>query len=228
MAITEQRKPYEFLVRWDEMTGQLRGAHVQFYDAILRDGARISGQPSKAYGVGEGQAFPLADIVDQMHIDALAELDVRAATIDQQAAAIAARDASITTLTSERDAAHARIAELEAQLAVSQADDLPAAIRAERDRRIVAGVKVGDHWYHSDTQMQIQVLGMVIMGANLPAGSVLKTLDDGPQPATPQLAQALFQAIAQQMAALHAVADAAIAASTPLDAIPWPPTYTPA
>lgn len=138
------------------------------------------------------------------------------------------RDANITTLTSEREAALARVTELEAQLALSQADDLPAAIRAERDRRIVAGVKVGDHWYHSDMQMQIQVMGMVIMGANLPAGTALKTLDDGPQPATPQLVQQLFGATAQQMAQLHAIADAAIAAGTPLDAIQWPPIYTPA
>lgn len=221
MAITEQRKPYEFLVRWDELTGSLKGAHIQFYDALLRDGARISGQPSKAYGVGEGAAFPLTEILTQVQIDALAELDVRAATI-------ATRDATITTLTAERDAAQARIAELEAQLALSQADDLSAAIRAERDRRILSGVHVGDHWYHSDMQMQIQVLGLVIMGANLPAGTMLKTLDDGPQPATPQLVQALFVATGQQMAALHAIADAAIDAGTPLDAIPWPPIYTPA
>jgi hypothetical protein len=112
MAITEQRKPYEFLVRWDELTGSLKGAHIQFYDALLRDGARISGQPSRAYGVGEGMAFPLADILTQVQIDALAELDVRAATIST-------RDATIATLTSERDAAQARIAELEAQVAAA-------------------------------------------------------------------------------------------------------------
>lgn len=214
MTIIEQRKPYELLVRWDELTGSLKGAHIQFYDALLRDGARISGQPSKAYGVGDGMAFPLTDILTQVQIDALAELDVRAV--------------AITTLTGERDAARTRITELEAQLALSQADDLPAAIRAERDRRILAGVHVGDHWYHSDMQMQIQVLGMVIMGANLPAGTMLKTLDDGLQPATPQLVQQLFGATAQQMAQLHAIADAAIAAGTPLDAIQWPPIYTPA
>ena len=46
--------------------------------------------------------------------------------------------------------------------------------------------------------------------------------------ATPQLVQALFVATGQQMAALHAIADAAIDAGTPLDAIPWPPIYTPA
>lgn len=171
--------------------------------------------------IAADDAAGLAAVMSQAQVAALL-------TIDQQAATIATREATIITLTSERDAALARVTELEAQLARSQADDLPAAIRAERDRRIVAGVKVGDHWYHSDMQMQIQVLGMVIMGANLPAGTALKTLDDGLQPATPQLVQQLFGATAQQMAQLHAIADAAIAAGTPLDAIQWPPIYTPA
>lgn len=103
MTITEQRKPYEFLVRWDELTGVLKGAHIQYFDALLRDGVRIGGQPSKAYGVGEGMAFPLTDILNQVQIDALAELEVRAATI--------------TTLTSERDEALKRVADLEKQLA---------------------------------------------------------------------------------------------------------------
>lgn len=117
MAITEQRKPYEFLARWDEQTGQFKGAHIQFYDSLLRDGVRLSGQASKAYGVGEGAAFPLDDIIDQMHIDALAELDVRAAIIAARDATINARDESIKTLTAERDAALAQVTGLQAQLA---------------------------------------------------------------------------------------------------------------
>lgn len=103
MSIIEQRKPYEFLARWDTLTGQFKGAHIQFFDAVLRDGVQIAGQPSKAFGVGEGMAFPLADILSQVQIDALAELDARAATI--------------APLTAARDAALARVAELEAQLA---------------------------------------------------------------------------------------------------------------
>jgi hypothetical protein len=169
--------------------------------------------------IAADDAAALSAALTAPHTAALAAVDAHLATI-------AARDASIATLTGERDSALARVAELEAALALSQADDLPSAIRAERDRRIVAGVKLGEHWYHSDLQMQIQVLGMVIMGANLPSHAKIKTLDDGPQPATPLLAQQLFQAIATQQATLHAIADAAIANGTALADVPWPPTYS--
>ncbi len=228
MAITKQSKPYEFLARWDHVTGALKGAHTQRFDGVYEDGVLLSGQPGKAMGVGEDLAFPLADILSQLQIDALAAVDAHLATIAERDATIATHAPALQALTAERDSALTRVAELQAQLAVSQADDLPAAIRAERDRRILGGVKVGAHWYHSDLQFQVQVLGMVIMGANLPSSAVLKTLDDGPQPATQQLVQQLFAATGQQMLTLHAIADAAIAACTPLDQIQWPATYVPA
>lgn len=192
--------------------------HAAIHQSQVLAGKLYDLDPRAIYA---GDEASLAPYLGQLGAAAISALSARDATIS-------ASGQQITSLTAERDAASARITELEAQLALSQADDLPAAIRAERDRRILAGVHVGDHWYHSDMQMQIQVLGMVIMGANLPAGTMLKTLDDGPQPATPQIVQQLFGATAQQMAQLHAIADAAIAAGTPLDAIQWPPIYTPA
>jgi len=122
MSITEQRRPYEFLARWDETTGQFKGAHIQYFDAVLKDGQRIAGAASKAFGVGEGMTFPMADIIDQVTTDALAELDVRAAAITAHLATIAARDSTIQTLTAERDAAQARVTELEAQLQPNPTD----------------------------------------------------------------------------------------------------------
>ncbi|MGZ8888048.1 MAG: DUF4376 domain-containing protein [Halobacteriota archaeon] len=41
-------------------------------------------------------------------------------------------------------------------------------IKAERDRRQVAGVRVGEHVFHSDERSRIQQLGLVMMGANVP------------------------------------------------------------
>lgn len=102
MALTEQTKPYELLVRWDERTGVLRGAHIQFYTSVLRDGQFLSGQPSRAYPVG-GAEFPLADVMGTALQDALA--------------AIATLTTERDTARTERDAAQARVAELEAQLA---------------------------------------------------------------------------------------------------------------
>jgi len=100
-----------------------------------------------------------------------------------------------------------------------------ATIRHERDRRILAGVKLGADWFHSGTQEQIQYMGMLMMGANLPTGTPLKTMDGRNVGATPQRVGALFQAIAAQQATLHAIADAAIAAGTAPDAVQWPPSF---
>jgi hypothetical protein len=225
MAITEQRKPYEFLARWDELTGQFKGAHIQFYDSLLRDGVRISGQASKAYGVGDGMAFPLADILNQMQVDALAELDVRAATIAARDATITERDESIKTLTAERDAAQARVSELEAQLATSTDQTHEAAVKAERDRRVLGGVKVGDEWFDTTLQTQIQYIGMIMMGSQLSAQTPLWTLDGRNVGATPQRVQQIFANSAQMQAQLYSIAAAAIAADTPLDQIQWPETF---
>lgn len=112
MAITEARTPYEFLARWDHTTGTFKGAHIQFYDSVVKDGVVIAGAPSKAFGVGEGMAFPLVDIVDQVTTDALAKVDELTAALDTataaQTAAEQARDAAIA----ERDALQAQIAAL--------------------------------------------------------------------------------------------------------------------
>ena len=110
MAITETRNPYEFLARWDEKTGVFRGAHVQFYDLVLKDGSQIAGAPSKAYGVGNGLAFPLADIMDTVTADALA-------LVDTQAAQIAALEAEKTAAEQAKDAALEQVASLQEQLA---------------------------------------------------------------------------------------------------------------
>ena len=113
MAITETRTPYEFLARWDEQTGVFRGAHIQYFDAVLRDGAQIAGAPSKAFGVGDGLAFPLADIMGTVTADALA-------LVDAQAEQITALTADKTASDTARDAALAQVAELQAQIAALQ------------------------------------------------------------------------------------------------------------
>lgn len=113
MAITETRTPYEFLARWDEKTGAFKGAHIQFYDAVLRDGVQIAGAPSKAFGVGEGLAFPLVDIIGNVTADALALVDAQAAQITTLTEEKTAADAA-------RDAAVAQVADLQAQIAALQ------------------------------------------------------------------------------------------------------------
>ncbi len=110
MAITKQSAPYEFLARWDHVTGAFKGAHIQRYEGVYEDGVLLDGKPGRALGVGEDLAFPLTDIMSQV------QADVLAANTTLQAA-LAERDATITKLTAERDAALTRITELEAKLA---------------------------------------------------------------------------------------------------------------
>jgi hypothetical protein len=82
------------------------------------------------------------------------------------------------------------------------------AIKIERDRRQKDGVKVGEFWFHSDSDSRIQQLALVMMGANMPAGIAWKTLSGAFTTMTPQLAAQIFQAEAASDIALFAHAEA--------------------
>lgn len=85
------------------------------------------------------------------------------------------------------------------------------AIKAERDRRKALGVKVGEHWFHSDVDSRIQQVSLYVMGAAIPAGLMWKTLTTTPPPVfvamTPALAQGIFMATAASDAAIFAAAE---------------------
>lgn len=116
MAITKQTRPYEFLARWDHETGAFKGAHIQHYESLVEDGVMLSGKPGRAMGVGEDLAFPLADIMGQLTADALAANAALQATLTERDATIAGH----ADVIQQRDAAQARVAELEAQIAAMQ------------------------------------------------------------------------------------------------------------
>ena len=80
-------------------------------------------------------------------------------------------------------------------------------IKAERDRRKAGGVKIGDKWFHSDDASHIQQLGLVMMGANLPAGLQWKTMDGSFITMTPALAQQVFTGQAASEQAIFTVAE---------------------
>lgn len=86
-------------------------------------------------------------------------------------------------------------------------------IKAERDRRKVAGTPVGANTFHSDPDSRIQQIGLVMMGAALPAGVMWKTLNGGFVEMTPTLAGQIFQATAARDVAIFAAAEAHIAAA---------------
>lgn len=103
---------------------------------------------------------------------------------------------------------------------------------AERDRRKALGVKVGDHWYHSDADSRIQQISLFVMGASVPPIQ-WKTLTTTPSPVfvtmTQTIAAGIFQNTAASDAAIFAAAEthrvAMEASSTPESydcSVGWP------
>ena len=83
------------------------------------------------------------------------------------------------------------------------------AIKAERDRRIQSGgYKVGAKWFHSDTFSRTQQMGLVMMGANIPAGTPWKTMDGSTVTMTQTLAGQIFGTAAASDIAIFAAAEA--------------------
>lgn len=105
-------------------------------------------------------------------------------------------------------------------------------IRAERDRRLQqGGFQVAGKWFHSDTFSRSQQIGLVLLGANVPAGLQWKTMDGSFVPMTPQLAQQIFSAAAAQDVATFAASEQAQAAlradpvAFSFSSIAWPATF---
>jgi multidrug efflux pump subunit AcrA (membrane-fusion protein) len=123
-------RPYEFLVRWRD--GVISGAHVGFEDVIVEDGAVIGAvqQNVQAVDIGLGKGFPLAEILGQIHIDALTERD----------AAIAERDAQIAEREAAEIAKDAAIAEKQALIAQAETQ----AAELQELRQLKEATKGGD------------------------------------------------------------------------------------
>lgn len=86
-------------------------------------------------------------------------------------------------------------------------------IKGERDRRTEGGgykvpVDGVDKWFHSDQKSRSQQLGLVLLGAAIPAGLQWKTMDGSFVAMTPALAQQILAAAAASDTAIFAVAEA--------------------
>jgi len=80
-------------------------------------------------------------------------------------------------------------------------------IQEERDRRKAGGVQVGANWFHSDDTSRIQFLGLLMYGANMPAGIMWKTMSGSFVQMTPTLAQQIFGTIGAKDTAIFTVAE---------------------
>ncbi len=72
-------------------------------------------------------------------------------------------------------------------------------IKTERDRRTQTGgyyVSSVGKWFHSDNLSRIQQIGLLLLGANIPAGLQWKTMDGTFITMTQSLAAQVFQAAA--------------------------------
>ena len=82
-------------------------------------------------------------------------------------------------------------------------------IKAERDRRTEnGGFQVGGKWFHSDQKSRSQQLGLVLLGASIPAGLQWKTMDGSFVTMTPALAQQILVSATASDQAIFSVAEA--------------------
>lgn len=90
--------------------------------------------------------------------------------------------------------------------AKATAEEVWTQIKAERDRRKEnGGYKAGGKWFHSDTFSRSQQLGLVALGASIPADLLWKTMDGSYVQMTQALAaEVLAAATAQDVATFTA------------------------
>lgn len=106
------------------------------------------------------------------------------------------------------------------------------AIKQERDRRATTGgYQVAGSWYHSDVFSRTQQMGLLLLGAGIPAGLQWKTMDGSFVTMTQSLAGQVFAAAAASDAALFARAEQIKAgmetdpAGFDLAGQVWPPVF---
>lgn len=97
--------------------------------------------------------------------------------------------------------------------------DVFAQIVIYRDSIRFGGVQVGGNWFQSDDSSRIQMLSLVSLGPNLPAGIQWKTMANSFVTMTSTLALQIFQSIIGKEPAIYAVAEMhrqnMLASSTP-------------
>lgn len=81
-------------------------------------------------------------------------------------------------------------------------------IKAERDRRTTTGgYPDAGKWFHSDTFSRTQILALVMLGANIPAGLQWKTMDGTFIAMNAAVANQIFAAAAMQDTATFQAAE---------------------
>lgn len=99
-------------------------------------------------------------------------------------------------------------AEVDAWITEKYKTEMWELIKAERDRRkLDGGYKIGTDWFHSDVSSRIQQMGLVIMGAGIPANLYWKTMGSSFVLMTQTLAGQIFQAAAASDMTIFTIAE---------------------
>jgi Domain of unknown function (DUF4376) len=108
----------------------------------------------------------------------------------------------------EDEANQIRLAQIPIKTISEKKADMWLKIKAERDRRIQSGgYKVSTKWYHSDTFSRTQQMGLVMLGANIPANTPWKTMDGSFVIMTQTLAGQIFGTAAASDIAIFTAAE---------------------
>lgn len=97
----EVTKPYELLFRFDEVTGDLKGAHYKTVTTVVKDGVAIAATPSDAQPVSHDKGvsgLDLAPILGELATAQQQTIEQHEATIKQHEADLKAKDANIQDL----------------------------------------------------------------------------------------------------------------------------------
>ncbi len=193
--------------------------YIKLTDQITRQSSELAGYDAQ---ITDQQAIvdPLQSAVD----DAQSALDALADDADKTAAqqSLNGPKATLADLTARATAIRASIAQCQAaidasgtsmtdsEIASAKLAETRAAvwdrIKAHREAHKAKGVKVGDHWFHSDDGSRIQQLGLVMMGASVPPVP-WKTMSGEFVPMTQTLAGQIFQATAASDMAIFQAAE---------------------
>lgn len=99
--------PYEFLVRWNHLTGMYQGSHVKVYDNVtMREG------DAQAVSVANAAGFPLGEILTAIQTGAIAAADEAILAKAEAERALADEQTAHAATSAELSKAMATIAKL--------------------------------------------------------------------------------------------------------------------
>ena len=131
--LTKVQTPSEFLARWDD-AGNLKGAHIAFRVSIQEDGKEIDSffVDPQPVGLAGATGFPISQILDALHVTALADAAAKDVALTQAKTDLAVAVANLDLAKAKETEALAKAADLQSKLdaltAVVDANGIPVSV----------------------------------------------------------------------------------------------------